>query len=224
MTRKTTAERIADAAKSESMNRTSIVYRQKANEAIDARTSLNIFTPGHVSVYLVSIDETPITFSDFRRLKPNIRATRGAYTIQYIPMGSMRRNPKFPYLIGQDLVRIRVTVSGPKHWAAMCSRIPELDWIRRNSTLSDAMFSVAKMHPGLTLRFGIDFVKYCDKITKKAEELGIDIDHKPLVTYQWGADSVPVVEDGTLDPVKTKEDYARELEEAQSDISREEDI
>ena len=224
MTRKTTAERIADAARSEAFHKGALGFRRKQREADDAKTSLNIFTPGRIYTYLVSIDETPITLSDFKRLKPNIRSTRGAYTLQYIPMGSMYRNPKFPYLIGQDLVRIRVTVSGPKPWAAMCSRIPELAWLKRNSTLSDAMFSIAKMHPGLTLRFGIDFVKYCDKITKKAEELGIDIDHKPLVTYQWGADSVPVVEDGELLPVKTKEDYAKELDEAQSDINREEDI
>lgn len=224
MTKRTTAEMIANAARNETVNKAYLARRKKMREAIDEKISLNIFTPGRVCMYLVAIDENPITLSDFRRLKPNIRATRGAYTIQYIPRGSMHRNPKFPYLIGQDLVRLRVTVSGPTHWRSLCGRIPELAWINRNTTISEGLFGIAKKHPGLVLRFGIDFVKYCDKITKKAEELGIDIDHKPLVTYQWGADSVPVVEDGELLPVKTKEDYIKELEEAQSDISREEDI
>lgn len=225
---KTTAETIGEAARRESQNRNSIVAGIKKRNSINkgtvfGETSQNIFSPGKVYAYLVAIDDQPITLKDFRELKPNIRATRGAYTIQYIPAGSVKRNPKFPYLIGQDLVRIRVTVSGPKHWGALCSRIPELAWLKRNSTLSDAMFGIAKKHPGLVLRFGIDFVKYCDKITNRANELGIDIDNKPLVLYQWGADDVPKV-DGVLNPIKTKQDYAEELKAAQSTVGGEEEI
>lgn len=208
---RTAAETISMAAMRESCN---AMYRKSNNTS---KISQKTFVPGKVYNYLVALDDQPITLNDFRALKPNIRATHGFYTIQYIPSGSVKRNPKFPYLIGQDLVRIRVTVSGPRHWAAMCSRIPELDWVRRNSTLSDAMFGIAKKHPGLVLRFGIDFVKYCDKITKRAEELGVDIDNKPLVMFQWGADSVPDVEGGDLACVKTKKDYAsiiKELNEA----------
>lgn len=224
---KTIAETIGEAAKREDENRSEIIrnkryseFRDNVNEVV---TSQNIFTPGKVYTYLVSIDDQPITLKDFHELKPNIRATHGFYTIQYIPAGSVKRNPKFPYLIGQDLVRIRVTVSGPKHWGALCSRIPELSWLKRNSTLSDAMFSIAKMHPGLVLRFGIDFVKYCAKIESRANELGIDIDHKPLVLYQWGANDVPKV-DGVLNPLKTKQDYAAELKAVQDTVKGEEDI
>ena len=225
---KTTAETIGEAAMRESQNRNSIVSGIKKRNSINKgtvfeETSQNIFSPGKVYAYLVAIDDQPIALKDFRELKPNIRATRGAYTIQYIPAGSVKRNPKFPYLIGQDLVRIRVTVSGPKHWSALCSRIPELAWLKRNSTLSDGMFGIAKKHPGLVLRFGIDFVKYCDKITDRANELGIDIDNKPLVLYQWGADDVPKV-DGVLNPIKTKQDYAEELKAAQSTVGGEEEI
>lgn len=225
---KTIAETIGEAAQRESQNRNSIVSGIKKRNSINkgtvfGETSQNIFSPGKVYAYLVSVDDQPITLRDFRELKPNIRATRGAYTIQYIPAGSVKRNPKFPYLIGQDLVRIRVTVSGPKHWGALCSRIPELAWLKRNSTLSDAMFGIAKKHPGLVLRFGIDFVKYCDKITNRANELGIDIDNKPLVLYQWGANDVPKV-DGVLNPPKTKQDYAEELKAAQGTVKGEEEV
>ena len=224
---KTIAETISDAAKRENQNRNEIVRNKKfsefRNSVSEVGTSQNIFTPGKVYTYLVSIDDQPITLKDFAQLKPNIRATHGFYTLQYIPAGSVKRNPKFPYLIGQDLVRIRVTVSGPKHWGALCSRIPELGWLKRNSTISDALFSIAKKHPGLVLRFGIDFIKYCDKITNRANELGIDIDNKPLVLYQWGANDVPNV-DGVLNPLKTKQDYAEELKAVQDESKGEEQV
>ena len=227
MMEKTIAETIGEAALRESQNRTEIIRNKRYSEFRDnvseVGSSQNIFTPGKVYIYLVSIDDQPITLRDFAQLKPNIRATHGFYTIQYIPAGSVKRNPKFPYLIGQDLVRIRVTVSGPKHWGALCSRIPELGWLKRNSTLSDAMFSIAKMHPGLVLRFGIDFPKYCTKILNRASELGIDIDNKPLVLYQWGANDVPKV-DGVLNPLKTKQDYAEELKAVQDTVTCEEEI
>lgn len=224
---KTIAETIGEAAQRESQNRNNVIIGKSVSNRREeigiVGTSQNIFTPGKVYVYLVDIYDSPITLKDFRELKPNIRATRGAYTIQYIPAGSVKRNPKFPYLIGQDLVRIRVTVSGPKHWRALCSRIPELGWVNRNSTISDGLFGIAKKHPGLVLRFGIDFVKYCDKITSRASELGIDIDNKPLVLYQWGANDVPNV-DGVLNPLKTKQDYAKELKAVQDTVKGEEEI
>ena len=211
------AKTIANAAKRESSNRSDIIrgkkfsqFRDRVNEV---ETSQNIFTPGKVYTYLVNIYDQPISLADFERLKPGIRSTHGFYTIQYIPAGSVKRNPKFPYLIGQDLVRIRVTVSGPKHWALMCSRIPELGWVNRNSTISGELFKIAKMHPGLVLRFGIDFVKYCDKITNRAKELGVDIDNKPLVTYQWGANDVPKV-NGIITR-NDKSTYAEILKELQ---------
>ena len=215
----TTAKTIANAASRESLNRSEIIRNKRYSEFRDrvneVETSQNIFTPGKVYSYIVSIYDNPISLADFKQLKPEIRCTHGFYTLQYIPAGSVKRNPKFPYLIGQDLVRIRVTVSGPKHWGALCSRIPELAWIKRNSTMTDALFAVAKKHPGLVLRFGIDFVKYCDKITNRAKEIGKDIDNKPLVTYQWSADKVPNV-NGVITH-NTKETYAdilRELRDA----------
>lgn len=224
---KTIAETIGEAAQRESQNRSELIRNKRfsefRNNVNEVGTSQNIFTPGKVYTYLVSVDDQPITLKDFAQLKPNIRATHGFYTIQYIPAGSVKRNPKFPYLIGQDLVRIRVTVSGPAHWAKLCERIPELAWLKRNSTISSKLFSIAKKHPGLVLRFGIDFVKYCDKIESRASELGIDIDHKPLVLYQWGANDVPKV-DGVLNPLKTKQDYIEELKAVQDTVKGEEDI
>lgn len=227
MKNKTVAETIGNAALRESQNRTEIIrnkrYSEFRNNVNEVGTSKNFFTPGKVYSYLVEIYDQPISLADFRRLKPTIRATHGFYTIQYIPAGSVKRNPKFPYLIGQDLVRLRVTVSGPKHWAMLCTRIPELAWLNRNTMICPELFGIAKKHPGLVLRFGVDFVKYCDKITNRANELGIDIDNKPLVMYQWSADNVPDV-DGVLEPQKTKQDYAEELKSIQDQIKGEETL
>ena len=167
-----------------------------------------IFEPKHIYFYVVSLTDKPISLKNFKSFDPDIRTTKGLYTIQYLPLGSPGRNIKFPYLIGQDLVRLRVTVSGPKHWECVCQRIPELDWIRRNSTFSDKLFAIAKKHPGLTIRFGIDFVKYCEKIERAAEEQGIDIDHKPLVCYQWNDTVREQNKDKQVCPKKTKDDYA----------------
>ena len=229
MTRpETAANVIAKAAHQEGLNRSKPVYskmysKYRSGDGVEG-FSQNLFTPGHQYIYLVSVHDAPISLADFHSLKSDIRATRGLYTIQYIPAGSKFRNAKFPYLIGQDLVRIKVLVSGPQHWDAMCDRIPELDWIKRNSTLTYDMFAIAKKHPGLVLRFGINFSKYCSTIESRAEELGIDIDHKPLVIYQWGASDCPRVEGASLDPVKTKQDYIKEIEEARAGITREEDL
>lgn len=222
----TTADKIKTAALREGEDNKSYIASKLVNARKDRafeEIKQNIFAPGHVSVYIVSIYDNPVSLKDFQALKPEIRATRGCYTIRYLPMADKKRNPKFPYLIGQDLVRIRVTVSGPSHWHTLCSRIPELGWLRRNSTFSDALFGIAKKHPGLLIRFGIDFAKYCDKIEKKAEELGIDIDHKPLVMYQWGSKDAPQI-DGKLNPIKTKADYLNEIEAAQNESRGEENI
>lgn len=228
MSEKTTAELISNAAKREGKNDSEAQFSRKANEWYEEISGVgsrqNIFTPGRNYIYIVALDDQPITLSDFHKLKSNIRATRGQYTIQYIPAGSPKRIPKFPYVIGQDLVRIRVSVSGPSHWRALAKRIPELDWIRRNTTLSESMFGIAKKHPGLVLRFGIDFVKYCDKITNRANELGVDIDNKPLVIYQWGNNPPHVDDDGILEPIKTKSDYLKEIEEADHESTGEEQI
>jgi len=166
--------------------------------------------------YIVSIEDKPVSRDRLLRFDSDIKFTKGQYTIQYVPLADSRRNPKFPYLIGQDLVRIRVTVSGPRHWGCLCDRIPELGWIDRNSTLRDEMFAIAKKHPGLVLRFGIDYCKYCTKIEERAEREGIDIDHKPLVTYLWNKDMQNKMKNLNTDGwQKTKADYIKELQEAE---------
>ena len=183
--------------------------KKKQKRLDDKRLDLTqkVFQKAPQYLYIVNIYDKPVSLQEFKSFNPDIKATRGMYTIQYIPLCDKTRNPKFPYLIGQDLVRIRVTVSGPKHWDMVCTRVPELAWVKRNSTLTGEMFRIAKMHPGLVLRFGINFPKYCEKIEKDAEEQGIDIDHKPLVCYEWSKKTGEKYKDIELAPIKTKADY-----------------
>lgn len=179
-----------------------------------------------VYMYIVSIEDKPVTKQRLLRFDSDIKFTKGHYTIQYIPANNKKRNPKFPYLIGQDLVRIRVTVSGPRHWGCLCQRIPELGWIQRNSTFRDEMFAIAKKHPGLVLRFNIDYPKYCGVIEKRAEKEGIDIDHKPLFTYAWNdavREEMNKVELARM-PIKTKADYIKELQEVESSLTVQKEI
>ena len=189
--------------------------KQKRIENKRLDLTQKVFQEAPHYIYIVNIFDKPVSLQEFKSFQPEIKATKGTYSIQYIPKCDKTRNPKFPYLIGQDLVRLRVTVSGPKHWALLCTRIPELGWIRRNSTLSGEFFRIAKMHPGLVLRFGIDYPKYCKKIEKAAEEQGIDIDHKPLVCYQWSKKTGEKYKDIELAPVKTKADYLSALLETE---------
>lgn len=166
--------------------------------------------------YIVSIEDKPVTKERFMRFDSDIKITKGMYSIQYIPLRSYKRNPKFPYLIGQDLVRLRVTVSGPRHWGCLCKRIPELGWVKRNSTLTDYMFSVAKKHPGLIIKFGINYEKYCKTIEERAEKEGIDIDHKPLFTYAWDNKTKSDIASVNISGWKKDKDYyQKELEEVE---------
>ena len=189
-------------------------------EGISRSTLVNPFS----NKYIVNIYDKPVSFKDFASFDPDVRATSGFFTIRYIPKNHRDRVKNKPYVIGQDLIRLRVTVSGPKHWSALCNRIPELGWIRRNSTFKDELFPIAKMHPGLVIRFCLDVPKYCEKITSRANELGIDIDHKPLVAFGCsGKDYTNVYSKKELSEPRTKEDYIEELAEAEQSVLNDEE-
>ena len=192
-------------------------YFINKNDVFGGDSSENSYFPPRIYYYIVRIDSEPVCMDTVKSGDPNVRATKGSYTIQYIPESSPLRHGKFAYLIGQDLVRLRVIVSGYKHWSALASRIPELNWLKRNSTLTPGLFGIAKKHPGMIMRFTIDYEKYCDMITRKAEKQGIDIDHKPLVSYVYSQDVYEKYKDKKFASIRTKQDYLDEIEAAKAE-------
>ena len=211
---KTATQKIIDAALIEN-DLKKRQFRLSGGDWYEREITANFFVQNPVYYYLVDITDKPVSLKDWTDLNPNVKVTKGLYSIQYIPAGSVRRNPKFPYLIGQDLVRLRVTVSGPIHWGHLCDRIPELGWLKRNSTLTPEMFRIAKMHPGLVIKFTVDVVNYCKKIEDRAKELGIDIDHKPLAVYAWNKNATEEFRSRKLADKRTKADYIQQLADAE---------
>ena len=151
---------------------------KKERGEIIAKSLVNPFSP----YKLVSLDEKPVSFDTFLSgSDSNVRLTRGIYTVTYISRPYKDKH----YLISQDLMGGCFYVSGWQHFVMLCTRIPELAWIKRNSLgLCPELFGFAKMHPGLGFQFTIDWVKYGNKITEKARAEGIDIDNKPFVGYK----------------------------------------
>lgn len=200
-------------------------YRRTARRYDESVTEITQkpFEVVGVYKYIVNLHDEPVSVESFESFDPDVVATRGQYTISYIPLKSRFRNPKFPYLIGQDLVRIRITVSGPAHWGMVCKRVPEFAWLNRNTDVMK-LFRIAKMHPGLTIRFGIKFPEYCEKIEKRAEELGMDIDHKPLVSYAWDKTFAAKYGHKELNPKRTKQDYETVLSEVEQSDSVQNEI
>ena len=129
--------------------------------------------------YTVDLRDRPVIWDQIQNLDPNLRMTKGFYMIKYTPRNSPDRKKGRPWKIGQDLIRCDIRVSGKAHWAALCERVPELDWLRRNSTLSDEMFDLAVQHPGMTLWFTVDWVRYCNKLRAQSESEAVQ--RQPLV-------------------------------------------
>ena len=133
---------------------------------------------------IVDLAEEPIVFDPSTKILPRTcRTTNGWFTITYNPAGSPKLVPGKPYTIGQDLIRGRFCVSGPGHFRALCSRIPEFAFIKKWSYFDEGLFALAKKHPGVAFGFNLNWVAYADMIEKKAEARGIDIDHKPFFMY-----------------------------------------
>lgn len=121
--------------------------------------------------YFLRLDDKPVTWADIESLNPVLRSTKGLYMIKYTPRNSKDRKKGRPWKIGQDLIRWDIRVSGKKHWNYLCDKIPELDWLRRNSTLTDRMFDLAVMHPGMSFWFSVDWVRYEAKLQAQSESV-----------------------------------------------------
>lgn len=130
--------------------------------------------------YPLRLDDAPVDWAQIMSLDPQLRMTKGLYMIKYVPQHSKDFRKGRPYKIGQDLIRWDVRVSGPKEWKELCARIPEFGWIDRNSTLRTGLFKIAKQHPGMAFWFTVDWIRYKNKLVKKAKSSSVQIE-KPFV-------------------------------------------
>lgn len=119
--------------------------------------------------YLCRMDDKPVVWDQVQNLDPMLRATKGLYMIKYTPVRSKDYRKGRPFKIGQDLIRWDLRVSGTKEWHELCGRVIEFGWIERNSTLSDEMFRLAKMHPGMAFWFSVDWVRYEKKLQSQSD-------------------------------------------------------
>lgn len=168
------------------------------------------------STHVVNLLDEPVSLDNFQNFDPNIRVTAGYYTLTYQLQASKRYVEGKPFIIGQDMIRMRVCVSGPEHWECLANEIPELNWIRRNSYLTRELFQIAKLHPGMNFTFSVDWVRYAALITAKAMEQGIDIKNRAFVTFECPQEAKDRMnEQYKLIDKKDKYDYAEQIRAAE---------
>lgn len=180
-----------------------------------------VFIFSDTSRYLVSLLDKPIYLNDFKSFDPNIRATHANYKIRYLPKNGndYHGNTNFRFQIMQDLIHSSVYVCNYEHWLIRCKHIPELDWLRRNSTLSKGLFSIALSHPGLCIPFTIDFLNYDKKIREQArlENREKDLDDKPFVNFACSKEFAEEHKDMKIVEATPKCDIINKIKEADAE-------
>lgn len=221
ITKRTLIQKICDQAKLENADlkgdRSNGHYIGKEWAKISENRRFEPFFHKHV----ISLSERPVSLLKMANFDPDIRCTGGFYTIKYLPANNKQRIPNRPYCIGQDIVRGRIFVSGPKHWHCLADRVPELNWLDRNGTLKDYMFYIAKCHPGMSFYFTVDWVKYDKMIRAKAEAEGIDIGNMPFVTYRTTEEKLAELNTTYLLP--DQRDLRKEYKDTVEELSHEEE-
>lgn len=125
---------------------------------------------------IIDLNDEPVTTNllEGECYPKSVRSTCGQYAIKYLPKSDRARREKFPFVFINDMLPMRICVSGPAHLRALAGEIPEIGWILRNSNYESGLFHYAWIHPGLKIPFSINAAKYADKVCEKAKEMGID--------------------------------------------------
>ena len=215
---KSASKVIVDAAKTEINLKNQLPNRHKVQGNRVKSRARNEQKNVPVSVYykkVVRLSELPVIIDKNTGFFPkDTRVTNGWFSITYNPEGSPKRVKNKPYTIGQDLVAGRFCVSSLKHWQALCERIPEFAFLVKWSNYDSRLFRVAKQHPGVAFCFNFNWGAYAEMIDKKAEEMGVDIDHKPFFAYIAKKEVMDEMhEKYKMYPNPTKDDYISVLEE-----------
>lgn len=175
--------------------------------------------------HIISVKNEPVSLRTFTNYDDSVRTTAGFYTLTYVATTDKRYVKGKPYVIGQDLLRMRVTVSGYQHFSCIAKSIPELAWIKQwCPQLQPKLFGLAKRHPGMNFYFSPDWIGYADMIYEKAEREGIDLNNKVFVTYECSREVRNEIEaTHKMSAKKTKQDYKSVLDKANLKFGKEEE-
>ncbi len=179
----------------------------------------NTMIAPHQSRVVVSMSEKPVSIKFFGtdKFPKDAKVTNGIYYVRYVPKCLKSHKEGKPYVIGNDLLGFRLTVSGPQHFKALGDRIPEIAWMRRNTNFNDGLFRFAKEHPDMRFYFTVDWTKLGLKIEAEAERLGIDINHAPFVSRRCSEEEFEkLYKTICVQLPKSKMDYMKELLEAEN--------
>lgn len=119
--------------------------------------------------YFFTLDGAPLRWSEMKNFSRKFACTKGHYTLKKLTPDDPRYNPHTPYQIGQDMVLMKLCVSGPKHWKKLASEVPEFSFIYNNSTMTKDWFKVADIFPGIAIPFSVDPVKFLKAEESKAK-------------------------------------------------------
>lgn len=183
-------------------------YRTKTGEVVEINADSPV-SP-YAYKYLCRMDDKPVFWDQVQSLDPMLRATKGMYMIKYTPRTSSDYRKGRAFKIGQDLIRWDVRVSGVKEWNKLCDKVIEFDWLRRNSTLTENMFRLAKMHPGMAMWFSVKWDEYEAKIQSQLETKA---EHPFVSRKVSGANYVH--DDKTL-VIRTFNDILKEVNEVEA--------
>ena len=122
---------------------------------------------------IIHLQDKRVSQDMIQNMDQNLRVTKGCYMIKYIPKTNSKYKKGRPWCIGQDLIRMGIYIGGWRHWNYLCDRIPELDWIRRNSTLTQRWFDIAAKHPGMSFWFTVDWPGYESKLAAQPEPVSV---------------------------------------------------
>ena len=169
---------------------------------------------------VVSLDENPVVvhLTESGLFLSGIVTTKGCYSITYNPDNSPKRIKDKPFTIGQDLIKGLISVSGPAHFKCLCKRIPELGFLKKWSNYDDRLFALAKKHPGIGFTFTLRWGDYADMIEKKAEDMGLDIDHKPFFAYITTKDQLDALREKYRYTPRYKQDIQAVLDEVDKEM------
>lgn len=167
---------------------------------------------------IIHLHDQRVSQDMIQNMDQNLRVTKGQYMIKYIPKTDHRYKKGRPWCIGQDLIRMGIYVSGPKHWNYLCDRVPELDWLRRNSTLTKEWFDIAAQHPGMSFWFSVDWPRYVAKILSQpvsVQKAGTGPEPKPLVAYKCSGEEYRKHYKDKCATLRVLGDVLKEVQEAE---------